>query len=86
MKFQFETSTGAESFTETVIEAVAEREGMDPVDLTPPLYDMIDPDAVNELLASIPDEHRADVELTFTYSGYQITVQGNGHGRIEVTR
>lgn len=34
-----------------VIERIARREGVDPLDLTPPLYDAVDPDALEALLS-----------------------------------
>lgn len=42
-------STDAETPVLTIVEKVAEREGVDPVDLGPPLYDAIDTDALNRV-------------------------------------
>ncbi|WP_126664425.1 HalOD1 output domain-containing protein [Haloterrigena salifodinae] len=58
-----------------VASAVAEAEGVDPVDL-PPLYETIDPEALNDLLSSRDDSTVATVE--FEYAGYAVTVSGEG--------
>ncbi|QRV17800.1 hypothetical protein JMJ58_22475 (plasmid) [Haloterrigena salifodinae] len=58
-----------------VVSAVAEAEGVDPVDL-PPLYETIDPEALNDLLSSRDDSTVATVE--FEYAGYAVTVRGEG--------
>lgn len=58
-----------------VVSAVAEAEDADPVDL-PPLYNAIDPDALNDLFTSRPEQ---TVErVTFRYVGYDVVVRGNG--------
>lgn len=55
---------------ETLIEKVAEAERVDPTEL-PPLYDCIDPDALDTLC----DSNR-DVRLEFEYHGYVVTIEG----------
>ncbi|WP_290819322.1 HalOD1 output domain-containing protein [Halovivax sp.] len=57
-----------------IVEAVAEREGTDPLELTEPLYDAVDPDALDALFEGLAD----DASLTFAYHGYRITVDGAG--------
>lgn len=69
----------ATSITVRIVEGVAEREGVDPLALTPPLADVIDPEAVASLVSERSGEGtRDDVRLTFTYLGYEITVGGDG--------
>ena len=59
-----------------VVQRVANREGVDPTELSP-LHDSIDPDALDSLVdGSLGDA--ADFELEFTYCGYTITVTGEG--------
>lgn len=58
-----------------VVSAVAEVENTDPVEL-PPLYDAIDPEALNDLFTSRPDS--ALEQLSFQYAGYSVVVRGNG--------
>lgn len=58
-----------------VLSAVADAEGVDPVAL-PPLYETIDPEALNTLFTARPE---AAVEtVTFQYTGYDVVVRGNG--------
>ena len=54
-----------------VVRAVAESEGVDPLDL-PPLYDEIDSSVVDVLFERIEQ-----VRLEFTYNGYEVTVSGD---------
>lgn len=68
------------SVSMAVVEAVAERKGIDPVALTPPLYEAIDPDALDALFAPLDDElDQENASVTFPYDGCTITVYSNGH-------
>jgi hypothetical protein len=68
------TVDDAEFSASAVVDAVAEREGVDPTDL-PPLYDAIGPDVLEVL-------HEADSDgnqrVTFEYYGYRVTVSSDG--------
>ena len=55
-----------------VVERIAEREGVDPLDL-PPLHSSIDPDA----LAAVVDGRITEAKITFTYCGYEVTVDAD---------
>lgn len=57
-----------------VIEAVAEAENADPVDLDP-IYDAIDPDALDDLFRGREGEFG---RVVFRYHGYRVTVGRNG--------
>lgn len=57
-----------------IVEAIAELEGADPLELSPPLRDSIDPDSLEALLSSADDS----LEVTFTYAGYRISVSSGG--------
>lgn len=60
-----------------IVEAVAEHEGVDPLELPPTLSEMIDPEAVEELMIDQSTGlARDEVRLEFTYSGYEVTVDG----------
>lgn len=62
-----------------VVSAVAEASGTDPFEL-PPLNEVIDPEALNDLFASRPE---ASVEkVAFRYAGYDVAVHGNGDVRV----
>lgn len=73
------------SVTVRIVEEVAEREGVDPVELTPPLHDAIDPDALGSLFSDmISGEQRESVHVTFTYCGYSIAVAEDGELEIRL--
>ena len=63
----------------TVVSAVAEVEDSDPVDL-PPLYNTINPEALNDLFTS-GSETSVD-QVTFQYAGYAILVRGSGEVQV----
>jgi len=56
----------------TVVEAVSRLKGVAPTELSPQLYQAIDPDALDALLET------DSAQITFTYAGYRVTVEGNG--------
>lgn len=67
-----------------VVEAVAAREGVDPVALTPPLHDAIDPDTLDTLFARQADDSTQGIEsLRFEFCGYTVTVSGDGDVTLE---
>jgi hypothetical protein len=61
-----------------VVEAVAAAERVAPPNVPTPLYDSIDPDALDALVASADD-----VSITFSYLGYVVTVDGDGTVSLE---
>ncbi|WP_235920792.1 HalOD1 output domain-containing protein [Natronorubrum halalkaliphilum] len=63
----------------TVTAAVADAIDADQLEL-PPLYEAIDPDALNSLLTSggAPSE----CQVSFQYAGCAVTVQGTGEVRV----
>ncbi|MFB6074904.1 MAG: HalOD1 output domain-containing protein [Haloarculaceae archaeon] len=61
-----------ESPSLTVVEAVAEAEGIEPEALTPPLADAIDPEALDGLFRN------GNGRVSFDYRGYEVTVTANG--------
>ena len=66
------TGTGA---VIEVVREVADREGVQPTDL-PPLYESIDPDAIDSMISSVPPGAGGSIE--FTYVGYEISVCADG--------
>lgn len=56
------------SISKAVIRALAEADDCDPADLTPPLYETIDPDALNALYA------RASPHVHFDYGEYHVEI------------
>lgn len=61
----------------SVIEAVASAEGVDPVELSEPLFAAVEPDALDRLF-------RAGTGcVTFQYLGYEVTAHGDGEVTVE---
>lgn len=61
-----------ESTSMSVCLAVADAEGIDPLELKEPLYDTIDPGALDSL------GENGGVEIYFEYLGYDITITKAG--------
>ncbi len=62
-----------------VVQAVAESTGISPNEL-PPLYESIDPEALDTLLTRSPALERVE----FDYQGYSITVEAADEGAVTV--
>ena len=60
----------AESVSLAVVMAVGQRKGT-PVEELRPLYDVVDPDALDALCTA------AEVSVTFSYDGYIVTINGD---------
>ncbi|MFC4540644.1 HalOD1 output domain-containing protein [Halosolutus amylolyticus] len=56
-----------------VVEAIADATNTDVLDLQPPLYDAIDPSALDQLVTGAES-----VSVQFDYQGHTITVRGDG--------
>ncbi|WP_247728670.1 HalOD1 output domain-containing protein [Halovivax limisalsi] len=70
-----------ESVSLAIIEAVAAREDVDPVDLNPPeyeaLFDVCDPEALDALFRDRPTgDAAADIAVSLVFCGYELTVTG----------
>lgn len=61
-----------------IIEFISGLEETDPIELTPPLHDVIDPDAIDALFDSFNESPQAQKSLSFTYQGYEVTVRNDG--------
>lgn len=64
-------SAPLESPSEHIVQQVAKRAKMDPLEL-PPLCDAADPEAVDTLVESMEDGH-----VRFSYAGYVVTVHSD---------
>lgn len=71
---------GRQRVTTEVLLAVADREGVDPLELSPPLHAVVDADAIEALFAGVDGD---GLELEFTYADHRITVAGPGDVSIE---
>ena len=70
------TTTWDESVSRAVVEAIAEADGVEPQELTPPLYEAINTDALERLFAATSTAGRADGEVVFAYGAYEVSVEG----------
>lgn len=66
-----------ENLLVTLVEEIADREDVEPIELQP-LYDEIDPEALNAIFAPTDRAPRSTGQVEFMYYGYKIVVQ-NGH-------
>lgn len=71
--------SGEESLSTAVIQAVADAADLEPAELGTPLYDQIDPDALDNLFS---DRHngmpRGSGHVVFTLLDYEVTVYSDG--------
>lgn len=63
--------------TETVVREVASLEGVDPIELDP-LFDVLDPEALDTLVREDGDRSRAPLRIEFVYHGYDVVVTSAG--------
>lgn len=65
--------------SEVVVEAVADAKGVSTTDLRTPLYAVVDPDALDDLVVSMNCwSGESAGHVTFSYSGYEVTVSADG--------
>ncbi|MWV63714.1 hypothetical protein GRS48_02585 [Halorubrum sp. JWXQ-INN 858] len=66
---------GSRSASQTVIDAVAALEGIPSTELTPPLYDVVDPDALDKVFAG-----KASLgKVVFNYKSYEVRVDADSY-------
>ncbi|SFB71289.1 hypothetical protein SAMN05444422_101402 [Halobiforma haloterrestris] len=58
-----------------VIEAVARKEGVSPSELSPPLFSVVDPDALDALVQGDGDSDTSQVTVEFTYLDYVVQIR-----------
>ncbi|MGQ3411885.1 HalOD1 output domain-containing protein [Natrinema sp. LN54] len=86
MSTSFNKSSGDdvyESVSIAVVTAVATHRGADPAEL-PPLYEWIDPDALDSIFAPTRRGGSRGGRLEFTYDGHAITVDCTDGVAIEI--
>ncbi|MFC7213557.1 HalOD1 output domain-containing protein [Saliphagus sp. GCM10025334] len=77
-------TTVADEFSPTkpslaIAARIAAREGTSPESLSPPLYSVIDPEALDSLFdASASGRPDPRGQVTFTYCGYEVCVDSGG--------
>lgn len=68
-----------ENISQAVVQAVADAEGVSTTDLRPPLYAVVDPDALDELVISMARWSDGSAgRVTFSYCGYEVSVSVDG--------
>lgn len=69
---------GPDTVGETIVRTVAAVTGADPMAM-PPLYDVVDPDALDRLFSPPESSIRAGTgRVEFAYAGCAVTVHGDG--------
>ena len=67
------------SLSNKVLERVAEAEGRDPTELDEPLFEVVDPDALDAIFESTENgPHRNAGTVDFEYQGYSVRVTAEG--------
>ncbi|WP_225336600.1 HalOD1 output domain-containing protein [Halomicrobium urmianum] len=59
-----------------VLDAIADEAGVDPVELTPPLADAVDPEALDALLERADPD--VEVAIRFEYQEYEVVARADG--------
>jgi hypothetical protein len=66
------------------VSVVAALSGEEPTEMAP-LYEWIDPDALDRLFAAEGDDPPESLEISFRYRTYDVTVRGDGVVAVRVT-
>lgn len=74
-----DTLDDATPLSMAVIDAIARREGIDPIELDTPIYEVVDLDALDALTTDVGD---TSIEVSFTYEGHEVTVDDEREIRI----
>ncbi|NIB99834.1 HalOD1 output domain-containing protein [Halobacterium sp. R2-5] len=77
-EYEFESDG---SPAEVIVEALAEAAEIDPLDL-PPLYEFVDPDALNQLFGEHDGAAHADALLSFQVETWNVFVRADGRIRV----
>ncbi len=76
----WESENPSRDLSEAVLAAVARAEGKQPAELSPPLFDVIDPDALDHLFDGKPETAGT---VAFRYHGYLVIVDQYGRVTVE---
>ncbi|RQG95553.1 HalOD1 output domain-containing protein [Natrarchaeobius chitinivorans] len=58
-----------------VVEAVAQKEGVSPSELSPPLFSVVNPEALDALVQEDADSNTSQVKVEFTYLDYVVEIR-----------
>jgi len=70
------TTQDDRSLSMTVVECLAEATGVSPVDIERPLYDVVDPDALDRLFTA--ETEGVGGRVVFELDGHEVTVRDDG--------
>lgn len=73
--------TNPESITVSITSEIADKEGVDPIELEPPLQHAVEMDALTTLVEEAPNE---GLRVVFRYQNHEVLVTGGG--RVEVNQ
>lgn len=81
----YETSFNPEieSPCEAIMRALATISGNDQLDMQPPLFESVDPDALNRIITS---SQSGTTRVSFTHSDYQVMIESNGNLHLTETK
>ncbi|MFC6765911.1 HalOD1 output domain-containing protein [Natrinema soli] len=71
-----------QSLSLKIVDKVAEREGVQPEELNPPIHDAINTDALDSLYDARDSEKNPSI-IEFAYNGYTVTVDSRGDVDLE---
>lgn len=75
----FNDSDGNLAPSTAIVEAIAEYKGIDPLELEQPLYEVVDPDALDVLFTQSGNGKSPSVDsVNFAYDGCMVRVSGDG--------
>lgn len=60
--------------SETIVTALSEHADVDPLSFDVPLYDAVDPDALDALFEG---EGGSDLRVSFSYESYRVSLEGD---------
>ncbi|MFB6309338.1 MAG: HalOD1 output domain-containing protein [Haloarculaceae archaeon] len=84
MVSQKQLQPGEGHISRKVVEAVARKEGVSPVEVNPPLYEVVDPDALDQFFEDSAIAGRMEGTVAFTYDGYEVSVHGDDDISVDV--
>jgi len=58
-----------------VVKTVAQKEGISPAELSPPLFNVIDPDALDTLVQAGTESSAGEMAIEFTYLNYAVRIE-----------
>lgn len=76
----------ASELTVTIAEAVGDAKGVDPITLTDPLYDAVDPEPLADFVRSMRSGSQADGAVSFAIADCRVTVDVTGEVLVRTGR